>query len=141
MKKKVPVLCLIALVLILSLIFRNRFIRLYVRLFDDRLEAYAVQMLEGTERSSGKYGLWKTVCIPEAGMVEFHTGGWGLAPASTYQGFYYAADDVHRAFGAADVPVEIAGKTASWTDGTDNHGTSVRIAENWFWYTASLISP
>jgi hypothetical protein len=138
MKKKALILCLIALVLILGLIFRNRFIRLYVRLFDDRLEAYAVQMLEENERSSGRYGLWKTVCIPAAGMVEFRTGGWGLTPAATYQGFYYAADNAHRAFGAADVPIEIAGDTASWTDGTDNRGTSVRITENWFWYTASF---
>lgn len=138
MKKKILILSLAALILVLGLVFRNRLIRTYVVLFDDHLRAYAAQMLEHPGDASGRYGFWKTSCFPEAGMVEFRTGGWGLGSGTTYQGFYYAADDTHKAYGAASVPMEISGETASWTDGTDNHGTSVRIAENWFWYSAAF---
>jgi len=63
----------------------------------------------------------------------------GLAPSSTYKGFYYSADNTHKAFGGADIPLEVKGDTASWLEvGTDNRGVSIRITDNWFWYEASF---
>lgn len=141
MKKKAIVICTIILVIILSLAFQDNLIRAYVSLGREKLESYALQMLEPSERASDSYGVWKTSCYPEDRMVEFHTGGWGLAPSSTYKGFYYSADDTHKLFSAAyadTVSMEIDGDNASWTDGTDNHGISIRIMKNWFWFEASF---
>lgn len=141
MKKKNVVLCLVIAVLILGLIFQDGLIRSWVSLCKGKLETYAVRMLDNSENTSGSYGIWKTKCYPEDSMVEFWTGGWGLAPSSTYKGFYYSADNTHKLFSAAyedAVSMEINGDHASWTDGTDNHGISIRIAEKWFWFEASF---
>ena len=88
-----------------------------------------------------QYGVWNTACYPVQGMVEFQTGGWGLAPRSTYKGFYYSDDNTHKVFSAADISVvslEMNGDYATWTDGTDNHGSSACIVDKWFWFEASF---
>jgi len=141
MKKKIIALCILIAAVVSVLIFGDSLIRAYVSVFDDNLEAYAVNLLENEERTSDRYGLWKTKCYPEDGMVEFRTGGSGLAPSSAYKGFYYSADDSHKVFSAAgeeNVSMTIDGDSAEWTDGTDNNGISLRITENWFWYEASF---
>lgn len=141
MKKKTIVICAIFLVIVLGLVFQNNLIRAYVSLQHETLENYASRLLGNAEKATDTYGVWKTSCYPEEGMVEFHTGGWGLAPGSTYKGFYYSADDTHKLFSAAcadTVSMEINGDNASWTDGTDNHGISVRIMKHWFWFEASF---
>jgi len=124
-----------------GLFFKDKLICLYVSLCRDKLESYSMEMLRSDERTTGKYGAWKTSGYPEEKMVEFQTGGWGLAPSSTYKGFYYSADDMHKLFSAAyadTVTMEIDGDNATWTDGTDNHGMSARITEKWFWFEASF---
>ena len=141
MKKKVIAVCLVFAVAILGLAFKDNLIRTYVAAYNEDLEAYAVQFLDGNERTSDQYGIWKTSCYPDDGMVEFYTGGWGLGPSSTYKGFYYSADNTHKLFSAAykDITsMETDGDEATWTDGTDNHGISTRITENWFWFEASF---
>lgn len=139
-KKKIAV-WLAAAVLVVGIIFKNNLIRGYVSLCHSDLENYAVQILDEDATTYGKYGLWKTSAYPEQGMVEFATGGFGLAPSSTYNGFYYSADNSHKAFAAANpdtTTLKIDGDYATWTDGTDNHGSSVRITDNWFWYKATF---
>ena len=141
MKKKTIVICAIIFVIILVLLFQDNFIRAYVSLCHETLESYATQMLESSEKATDSYGIWKTSCYPEDGMVEFQTGGLGLAPNSTYKGFYFSVDDTHKLFPAAyedAVSMEINGDNALWTDGTDNHGISIRITKNWFWFEASF---
>lgn len=140
-KKKAVIVSVLLLLVVLGLIFQDSLIRAYVSLCSGSLEAYAEQMLENSEKTSGRYGLWKATSYPAESMVEFRTGGFGLAPSSTYKGFYYAADNVHKPFSAAysdALSMVIDGDHAVWTDGTDNNGTSVRIAENWFWFRASF---
>ena len=126
---------------------KDNIIRSYVSLCRDKLESYTTQLLEDSklselgEKMEFSYGAFKTYCYPKEGMVEFYTSGFGLVSSSTYKGFYYSADDTHKVFGAAsgdDITMEIDGDRASWTDGTDNHGISVRIAEKWFWFEASF---
>lgn len=141
MKKKPIVICAIILLIALGLGFQDNLIRAYVTLCHEELESYASQMLEIAEQTTDNYGVWKTSCYPDDGMIEFHTGGWGLAPSSTYKGFYYSVDNTHKLFSAAyedGVSMEIDGDNASWTDGTDNHGISIRIMKNWFWFEASF---
>ena len=140
MKKKILWILMIVL-LLFSICFQDVLIQAYVSTCNAKLERYAWQLLEKQENTSDSYGSWKTKCYPEAGMVEFWTGGWGLVPSSTYKGFYYSADDTHKVFSVANgdtVSIKIHGDYATWTDGTDNHGTSRRIAEKWFWFEASF---
>lgn len=141
MKKKTIVICIVIAAILFGFLFKDHLIRSYVSLRHEKLEIYASGMLETGVETKDNYGLWETYIYPEDGMVEFFTGGWGLAPGSTYKGFYYSADNTHRLFSAAyeeKTTLEIDGDHAFWTDGTDNHGTSVRIAENWFWFEASF---
>lgn len=140
MKKKNIVIWIVIAVILLGLVCKDHLIRAYVSLRYEALETYASGMLSG-EEAEGHYGPWETSIYPGEGMVEFHTGGWGLAPSSTYKGFYYSADNTHKLFSAAyqdKTSMEIDGDRASWTDGTDNHGISFRITENWFWFEASF---
>ena len=141
MKKKKILIALVILVFVLGLVFHNHLIRFYVSLRPASLENYAAQLLNEGAQTEDRYGLWKTSCYPGDGMVEFHTGGWGLAPSATYTGFYYSADNSHKLFSAAypeETTMQIDGDRAQWCDGTDNQGISIRITENWFWFEASF---
>ena len=138
MKRKALLGCAVILVIVLGLVFQDNLIRSYVSLCHERLGNYATQILDSADKTTDTYGIWKTSCYPEDGMVEFHTGGWGFAPGSTYKGFYYSADDTHKPFSVAAVSLEINGDNATWTDGTDNHGKSTRVMKNWFWFEASF---
>ena len=141
MRKKTIAICIATIVFLCGLLFKDYLIRSYVLVYHENLEKHATQALVSNENSSARYGAWKTSCYPDDGMVEFHTGGWGLAPSSTYKGFYYSADNTHQLFSAAYddlTSMEIDGDHATWTDGTDNYGTSTRITENWFWFEASF---
>lgn len=141
MKKKLIIILILLVVVAVAIGFKDDFIRSYVSACRDKLEGYTTQLLESSERLEGSYGIFKTACYPWEGMVEFYVGGGGIAPSSTYKGFYYSADNTHKVFGAANgdgVTMEVDGDHASWTDGSDNHGTSVRIAEKWFWFEASF---
>ena len=141
MKKKTIIICLVMIALFFGLVFKDNLIRSYVSICHGKLETYASGMLESNGETRGNYGIWETSCYPEDGMVEFFTGGWGLVPSSTYKGFYYSADNTHKLFSAAyteTTAMEVDGDFASWNDGTDNHGTSIRIMENWFWFEASF---
>ena len=139
--RKSLVIMIVILILLFGMIFRERLIQAYVVVAREHLVSYAENLLDSDERQSDHYGFWKVRSYPEEQMVEFHTGGFGLAPSSTYKGFYYSADNAHKVFSVADESIammDIEGDRATWTDGTDNHGTSMRIIENWFWYEASF---
>ena len=132
---------IVILIFLFGMIFRERLLQTYVVMAREHLVTYAENLLDSDDRQSDHYGFWKVISYPEEQMVEFHTGGFGLAPSSTYKGFYYSADNVHKVFSVADkslATMDVAGDHATWTDGTDNHGTSIRITDNWFWYEASF---
>lgn len=138
MKKRTIVILAAAVVLVLSLIFQDVLVRTYVRVFHDHLETFAERLLNDPAAGELSYGLWEVDVYPAQQKVEFRTGAWGLAPATTYRGFYYAADNAHKPYQSAQVELTIDGDEATWTDGTDNHGSSVRILDCWFWYKASF---
>ncbi len=141
MKKKTIFIYFVVAMILCSLIFKDNIIRSYVSVCHNELENYAEQMLDNTISTSGKYGLWKTSAYPQYDMVEFSTGSSGLVPSSTYKGFYYSADNEHKVFSVADsssTTLNISDDYATWTDGTDNQGSSSRIIDKWFWFEASF---
>ena len=139
--KKSRILLIVAAAIFLGLLFQEKLIQTYVCVFHENLEAYAVKLLDTSDAKRTRYGLWDVKSYPKDQMVEFMTGGFGLAPSSTYKGFYYSEDNIHKVFSVADKSIalmETDGDRATWTDGTDNHGKSIRITENWFWFEVSF---
>ena len=135
-RKKRRAVIIAAVILLLALLLGgDTWTRLYVRLNARKLESFAAAALESEEVS--RYGIWVVSRYPEAGMVEFLTGGYGLAPSTVYKGFYYPASDEHIPFQAVEQPMEESGDTARWQEPAgDNWGTSRRIVPRWFWYEA-----
>ncbi len=130
---------MVVLVILFCLLIPNSLVELYVTTCHSSLESYCEDLLDSyTEITGTRYGPWRVTVYPEDGMVEFHTGGAGLAPGATYAGFYYSSENVHIPFQGADLPMEDWYGTAHWTDGTDNHGSSHRMMEKWFWFEASF---
>lgn len=141
MKRKRLWLFVIIVLVVLSIVFKDKLIQTYVKVFHEDLEVFSENLLDNSALRSTTYGLWDVDIYQEDNMVEFMTGGFGLAPSSTYKGFYYSADNTHKVFSVADAsiaPLVIDGDRATWTDGTDNHGMSIRIMDNWFWFEASF---
>lgn len=81
-------------------------------------------------------GNWKHVNLwpGEHDMAEYIVESRG----STYYGFYYSPDDVPLAFQNTDVALRSDGSGWSWTGEGDNHGTTHRITEKWFYFEASF---
>lgn len=135
-KRLLAVVCVfLILLLILFFVFYPNLVRAYVNVRHEHLEAYAESSLQNGTSTS--YGLWSVYIYPEQGMVQFNTGGSGLAPGSVYEGFYYSAEDTHIPFQGFDLEMEIDGDTAYWAEPeeySDNWGTSTRIREHWFWF-------
>ncbi|BAL01110.1 hypothetical protein OBV_39110 [Oscillibacter valericigenes Sjm18-20] len=70
-------------------------------------------------------------------IVQFYYGGFGIAPASKYYGFYYSPDDVPTAYENVNCRLSaVSGDEWAWSDGTDNGGRTLRIIKNWFYYEA-----
>lgn len=113
----------------------NALVKAYVHLRQDHLIAYCEELLTSGDGST-TYGLWDVHIYPEDGMVEFHTGGGGMGPETSYEGFYYSANDAHIPFQGADLPMDIYEGTGYWTDGTDNHGTTQRFWKCFYWFEA-----
>ncbi|MBR4077223.1 MAG: hypothetical protein IKK17_01320, partial [Oscillospiraceae bacterium] len=55
-----------------------------------------------------------------------------------YRGYYYSPDDVPLPFQNADIPLLETADGWTWEDETRNCGTTERIAECWFRYTANF---
>lgn len=110
-------------------------VKAYVNLRHDHLSHYCETLLESTITGT-RYGPWKVSVHPEDGMVEFHTGGGGFGSETSYEGFYYSAEDAHIPFQGADLPVEVYEDTGWWYDDTDNRGTTHRFRKHFYWFEA-----
>ena len=102
------------------------------------LEEIAVDCLRGSQTAAQYKSVEIEGVFPgEHRIVQFFSGGFGLAPASTYCGFYYSEDGVPAAYQNVDVPLTPAGENRwRWSDVTDNGGVTRRITGHWFSYRA-----
>ena len=67
-----------------------------------------------------------------------YTGGFGLAPSSSYHGVYYSADGAPAAFQNTDTPLGPAREGWIWHGRGDNYGETWHINENWYTFYASF---
>ena len=68
----------------------------------------------------------------------FATGGFGLAPSSSYHGVYYSADGEPAAFQNTDVPLGPSREGWIWHGEGDNYGETRHISGNWYTFYASF---
>ena len=69
-------------------------------------------------------------------IIEFTTSGFGLAPSSHYKGIYYSPANRPVPFQNTQIPLQESETGWTWTDGTDNHGSTSHIAPCWFTFEA-----
>lgn len=70
-------------------------------------------------------------------MYEFLLGS-GIGKHQ-YWGVYYSPDDVPLPFQNTDIPLLTSGdETWTWTSGGNNHGTTQKIAEKWYYFEAGF---
>ena len=69
-------------------------------------------------------------------VIEFYLSGSGLGPSTHYKGLYYSPEDVPAAFQNVSAPLEPSDVGWTWTDGTDNHGSTTRVAPCWYTFEA-----
>ena len=127
---------LLAVVMALCFLYYPSLVRTYVTANQQKLEDYAQALLE--TGGQGTCGLWEATAYPELGIVEFRTGGSGLAPGSVYEGFYYSVSGEHVPFPGFAGPDENLGEDALFADpaaDSDNFQTSAQLAPGWFWFT------
>ena len=123
------------LVVLICLLCYPDLVRTYVVVNQDRLEAYAENLLESGQ--NGTFGPWDVTAYPELGIVEFQATAHGLVPESTYEGFYYSASGEHVSFpGFAnqDHNLGIDALFLDLAENSDNFQTSTQFAPNWFWF-------
>ena len=71
----------------------------------------------------------------EHSMYEFTLSAWG----DTYYGCYYSPDDVPLPFQNCQTPLIGDGQGGwNWSAEGDNHGTTWKIADKWYYFEASF---
>ena len=116
----------IILVLIVSFIFKDTGLRLFVRINHTSLEKFSTDALNSLDNSETdyeglRYGIWRVGCWKEAGMVEFHTQS-STAFGGTEKGFYYSSSGEPIAFNATNMPFVESGDGWRWADQYGNWG-------------------
>lgn len=71
-------------------------------------------------------------------IIEFTISSFGIAPASTYKGFYYSVNGTPEAFQNLDISLKETKNGWSWRAQGDNQGTTSHIEGNWFVFEASF---
>lgn len=70
-------------------------------------------------------------------ILQFYFTGFGIAPSSTYYGFYYASEDVPVPYCNEKFPLqEISEDEWEWTGLGDNGGRIKKIVNCWYYYEA-----
>lgn len=110
----------------------------YVQTNQESLERFAAGLLEEPSEDAEYHG-WRAACYPEARMVEFLTGGTGMGPSTTYEGFYYSEEDRPVGFQGTELDFKRDGDGWSWEeeDG-DNRERTERITARWYWFQMSF---
>lgn len=117
---------------IFSMVERNR----------EKYEVVVTQLLNGetTADAVDVSGVRDVdVIMGEHVIVDFFVTGFGLAPSSTYYGFYYSPEDLPLMYmdGMAKF-TEYETGAWKWQGIGDNDGIIKKIADCWYYYEASF---
>lgn len=150
MKIKKLVLCIIILFIILSCTYKKEdnfeSISEYVNENYEELEKIAKEYIKGNNVDYPKiisnisvHGKDDIYVFSNNTIVEFMVKGYGLVPSSTYIGFYYSENDIPAAFQNENRELnKIKQNRWEWIGTGDNHGITIKIRNNWYYYEASF---
>ncbi len=118
----------------------------YVNENYEELEHIAIEYMNGNEVEKPQYVRSISVHSPDESyvhsnntIVEFHQGGSGLVSSSTYYGFYYSENDIPASFqNSREELTEYEQNKWSWKGVGDNHGSTIKIRDNWYYFEASF---
>ena len=108
----------------------------YVKNNSQQLTAEAEAIIENGVYAHYQYDSLTVTYYPTARcpIVEFSTGGFGIAPSGYYTGFYYSQEDIPVRYNGNGTNMEQAQNGWSYQDRGDNHGYTEKICDNWYWY-------
>lgn len=93
----------------------------------------------GSAQGASVPGVWEIVYSPEREVVEFLCGGFGLAPSSSYTGFYYSPSDVPLGFQGEVMPLVKTDTGWSYEQvNGDNQYETEKIVDRWYYFHMSF---
>lgn len=130
--------CLLLIVVLLRPSARRSTPEYFFSRHREELQAAAEQVLSaGSAEGVAVEGVESIDFRPgPAPIIEFTTSGFGLVPSSHYEGLYYSPGDTPAPFQNTQPPLLESETGWLWTEGTDNHGSTTRIAPRWFTFEA-----
>lgn len=141
MKRRVKIsVCILICVLLLSIVsiysIPKLRVTLFVTLYHERMEDNLLAN-NGVPADDAVLLGYKSVNSWDGAhpMTEFIIMTYG----DTYYGCYYSPDDVPLAFQNTDVPLLQEGKNSwNWEAEGDNHGSTTKIMECWYFFKAAF---
>ena len=108
----------------------------YVKNNTEQLTAEALSVIENGVYAHHQYDNTTVTYYPTAShpIVEFSTGGFGIAPSGYYTGFYYSPQDIPVRFNGEGTAMEEYKNGWQYQSVGDNHGYTEKICDNWYWY-------
>lgn len=144
-KKKTVIKILIVVGAILFLKWYSNPERRIFAMVERNLEKYemAVQQMMNGDISASRVEVPGVrdvhVRMGEHVVVDFFVTGFGLAPSSTYYGFYYSPEDLPMmALDGMAKLTEYEPDAWNWQGVGDNDGIIKKIADCWYYYEASF---
>ncbi len=150
MKKFILIISIIVLLITLVFLYKRpddfKSISEYVNENHEELEKVAKEYVKGNKKYYSKkftsisvYSKDDVYLPTNNTIVQFMVKGYGLAPSSTYVGFYYSESDIPAAFQNENYQLSKKGENKwEWTGTGDNHGTTIKLRNNWYYFEASF---
>lgn len=106
----------------------------YVKNNQNKLESFVENVIETNDLSTKTtYNGWDVFYRKEANMVEFITFAFGIAPSSTYKGFYYSPNDTPLGFQGVNLTFTKNDTGWVYNDGNNIEYTE-KVMDHWYWF-------
>ena len=108
----------------------------YVKTNTQQLTAEAESIIENGVSAHHQYDDMTVTYYINANypIVEFSSGGFGIAPSGYYTGFYYSPEDIPVRYNGSGTNMEQDKNGWRYQERGDNHGYTEKICDNWYWY-------
>ena len=108
----------------------------YVKSHSQQLTLEAETVIEKGVHTHHQYEGTTVIYYPSANypIVEFSMGGFGIAPAGYYTGFYYSPEDIPVRYNGSGTAMEEHKNGWTYQEKGDNGGYTEKICDNWYWY-------
>lgn len=142
-RPRVVIICIIAITILLIFIIKDTKKDKIIRLVNKNQEFLNECIENKTYDKIYKINAIKSIApysiMDNELYIDFYCYGFGIAPSSTYYGFYYSSNDEPIGFQAAQIELEPDGKGWVWQQPNgDNRYYTEKISDNWYYYEAGF---